>query len=219
MLTLAPKHEQRGGAPTAPSPQEIYDKIVSRPTNLARADPFTAHILACALTMALMETRTHGVDVAAAVGLDRATLDVLTRQWIPAARDLFDVDGQAATIVRDEEEEQLHELLTRHRTDTSPLCSWITSIVVRRAMSPSHLWQDIGLLDRSELTRLMARWFPALAAANVDNMKWKKFFYRQLCELEGFSLCAAPTCRECGDFDACFGQEDGESALARLSRR
>jgi nitrogen fixation protein NifQ len=48
-------------------------------------------------------------------------------------------------------------------------------------------------------------------------MKWKKFFYRSLCELEGFVLCASPSCRECSDFHDCFGDESGESALARLA--
>ncbi len=49
-------------------------------------------------------------------------------------------------------------------------------------------------------------------------MKWKKYFYRRLCELEGFTLCTAPSCRECCDFDRCFGAEHGESLLARSRR-
>ena len=85
-------------------------------------------------------------------------------------------------------------------------------------MSGDHLWQDLGLLDRGELNRLMRERFPTLAARNVANMKWKKFFYRMLCELEGFTLCTAPSCRECCDFDDCFGAETGESALARIRR-
>jgi nitrogen fixation protein NifQ len=85
-------------------------------------------------------------------------------------------------------------------------------------MAPCHLWQDLGLANRAELSQLIARWFPRLSAGNVGNMKWKKFFYRKLCELEGFTLCAAPTCAECSDFHDCFGDEDAESGLARLSR-
>jgi nitrogen fixation protein NifQ len=109
-------------------------------------------------------------------------------------------------------------LLERFSVDNMTTTQWIARIVTSRSMAPRHLWQDLGLVNRGELTQLIGRWFPALAAANVDNMKWKKFFYRQICELEGFSLCAAPTCRECGDFDNCFGEEQGESALARLAR-
>lgn len=169
--------------------------------------------------MGLIESRETGESIATALGLDRSSLDHLITQWAPAARDFFDLAKEPESVRLDEEEEQLHQLLSHFRADSSPLCDWITSIIARRAMSPRHLWQDLGLLERAELTRLMNEWFPTLAAANTDNMKWKKFFYRKLCEHEGFSLCVAPTCRECGDFDNCFGDEDGVSALARLSRR
>jgi nitrogen fixation protein NifQ len=31
-------------------------------------------------------------------------------------------------------------------------------------------------------------------------------------------LCSAPSCAECDDFDVCFGDESGESLLARTRR-
>ena len=64
----------------------------------------------------------------------------------------------------------------------------------------------------------MARHFPVLHAGNTKNMRWKKFFYHRLCELEGFSLCAAPHCPVCADFASCFGDEDGLSRLAMVAR-
>ena len=85
-------------------------------------------------------------------------------------------------------------------------------------MRDDHLWQDLGLFSRAELGRLLARHFPALHAGNVNNMRWKKYFYRRICDLEGFSLCAAPHCSVCKDFASCFGDEDGMSRLAQLSR-
>ncbi len=199
--------------------EAIYQAIVSQPTPSARADPFTGHVLACILSIGLGEAIEKQATLSASIGLDRFDLDSLTSQWAPAARSFFDLALEPVAVTRDEEEEQLRELLVRFKSDSSPLCGWIVSIVARRAMAPAHLWQDLGLFERPELTRLMKEWFPALAAANSDNMKWKKFFYRQLCTLEGFSLCAAPTCRECDDFDNCFGEESGESALARIARR
>lgn len=219
MVILAPAHEQAASARQAPSAETIYRAILAEPTNLAHAEPFTAHILACALTIGLIESRDNEDTLSAALGLKRACLDALTRLWAPGARRFFNLDAEPQEISLDEEETQLLELLLRFSINASPLSGWIAAIVAHRAMSPRHLWQDLGLFERSELTRLMNEWFPQLAAANVNNMKWKKFFYRKLCELEGFSLCAAPTCRECGDFDNCFGEEDGASVLARLSRR
>ena len=50
-------------------------------------------------------------------------------------------------------------------------------------------------------------------------MKWKKFLYRMICRDTGYSLCTAPSCSECDDFEICFGEESGESFLARARRR
>ncbi len=85
-------------------------------------------------------------------------------------------------------------------------------------MRDDHLWQDLGLRNRAELGRLLARHFPALHAGNVNNMRWKKYFYRRICEMEGFTLCSAPHCSVCVDFDSCFGDEEGMSRLAQRSR-
>jgi nitrogen fixation protein NifQ len=219
MNMLAPPQKHIAGARALPAAETIYRVIRAEPTNLAAADPFTAHILACVLTIGLTEALNQGNTLSSALGLDRSALEGLTAQWALGARRFFELQAEPQELILDEEESQLHELLTLFKSDTTPLCAWIVSIVARRSMSPSHLWQDLGLLERDELTKLMAQWFPTLAASNTDNMKWKKFFYRKLCELEGFSLCAAPTCRECGDFDNCFGAEDGASVLARLSQR
>ena len=60
------------------------------------------------------------------------------------------------------------------------------------------------------------RSFPALAEKNRQDMKWKKFLYRLICQSEGFSFCTAPVCSECDDFRDCFGVEDGEGLLARV---
>ena len=80
--------------------------------------------------------------------------------------------------------------------------------------------QDLGLADRTELNTLFQRHFPELVRLNRSNMKWKKFFYRQLCEREGIPVCKAPNCAVCADTALCFGPEAGEplSVLSRLSR-
>ena len=70
-----------------------------------------------------------------------------------------------------------------------------------------HLWQDLGLPSREALSALIAHAFPALAARNAQNMKWKKFLYRQLCEREEILICKSPTCGDCADHPVCFGPE------------
>lgn len=98
------------------------------------------------------------------------------------------------------------------------LSAWLAAAIARRAMKDDHLWQDLGLFERPELGRLIARHFPALHAGNSQNMRWKKYFYRRLCEAEGFVLCTAPSCAVCTDFADCFGAEDGMSRIAQVRR-
>ncbi len=82
------------------------------------------------------------------------------------------------------------------------------------SLGDEHLWQDLGLPSRSELSALIGHWFPALAERNTHNMKWKKFFYKQLCLREELLICKAPTCGVCSDYGVCFGPEDGTPARA-----
>ena len=91
-------------------------------------------------------------------------------------------------------------------------------MVARRAMEPNHLWEDLGLRERPELSRLLTRHFAPLAVRNTGNMRWKRFFYRMLCEDDGFVMCTTPVCTQCNDFDLCFGEENGESRMAERRR-
>jgi len=76
------------------------------------------------------------------------------------------------------------------------------------SLGDQHLWQDLGLPSRRELSMLIEHWFPQLAARNTHNMKWKKFFYKQLCLREDLLICKAPTCGVCSDYGVCFGPEE-----------
>ncbi|NTV11887.1 MAG: nitrogen fixation protein NifQ, partial [Zoogloea sp.] len=57
---------------------------------------------------------------------------------------------------------------------------------------------------RPALSALLGRHFPALAAKNVHNMRWKKFVYKQLCDRAEVHACRAPSCGQCGEYAACF---------------
>ena len=74
-------------------------------------------------------------------------------------------------------------------------------------MADNHLWQDLGLPSRKELSLLMQTHFTGLAQRNSGDMKWKKFLYRQLCERAGLMVCRSPSCGVCSDYQACFGPE------------
>lgn len=48
--------------------------------------------------------------------------------------------------------------------------------------------QDMGLPSRKVLSQPMTERLWGLAARNLGDMKWKKFFYRQLCERAGVPI-------------------------------
>ena len=99
-------------------------------------------------------------------------------------------------------------LLLSHRAYGEEMESWLAHAIATASMGENHLWQDMGLPNRTVLSALMQKHFPSLAALNDQDMKWKKFFYRQLCELAGVLICKSPRCAECCDYRICFGPED-----------
>jgi nitrogen fixation protein NifQ len=107
-----------------------------------------------------------------------------------------------------DEFDDLAGLLLEYRSEPSEPLAWLSLAVASAAMGENHLWQDMGLPSRQELSALMTRCFPALAARNVGDMKWKKFFYRLLCERATVPICKSPHCAECCDYAICFGSED-----------
>ena len=104
--------------------------------------------------------------------------------------------------------DDLRKLLLEHRAHEYESECWMADIVALACGGADHLWQDLGLGSRDELSKLMWVNFPALARANTGDMKWKKFLYRQLCSREGIYVCPAPSCGECKDYAKCFGPEN-----------
>ncbi|MBI5891843.1 MAG: nitrogen fixation protein NifQ [Nitrosomonadales bacterium] len=113
-----------------------------------------------------------------------------------------------STDPRAPERDDVLGLLLEHRAHRNMSEQWMAEIVTAACMANDHLWQDLGLRSRTHLGKLMTQNFPALAAKNVHDMKWKKFLYKQLCEQEGINTCRAPSCEYCTDYLNCFGPEE-----------
>ena len=191
-----------------------------RAAQTAKADDgeaFDDHVFACVLSAALADQATAELALTQGLGLTRAEATALFAAHFPLSAAPLCLQ-RAPDPIRTMEEDLLRNLLTSHSAGRGEDSGWLASILARRAMGEDHLWQDLGLFNRCELNRLLARHFPVLHAGNTKNMRWKKFFYRRLCEIEGFSLCTAPHCSVCVDFSSCFGDEDGLSRLAMVSR-
>jgi nitrogen fixation protein NifQ len=103
---------------------------------------------------------------------------------------------------------ELRQLMLRDRAGATPSELWMADIAAAGCMASDHLWQDLGLWSRPDLTALMRRNFPGLAARNLKDMKWKRFLYKQLCAAEGIYTCRSPSCEVCTDYRACFGPEE-----------
>ena len=179
---------------------------------------FDDHVFACVVATGLTEEAAGVSSLVEALGLTGPALARLFVTRFPMGPLPFPLWREGEPVL-DEEEMLLRELLVGHRARDDEAASWLVAILARRSMRDDHLWQDLGLFNRAELGRLLARHFPALHLGNVNNMRWKKYFYRRICDLEGFSLCSAPRCSVCGDFSSCFGEEDGMSRLAEARRQ
>lgn len=196
------------------TPGDLY--IHLREANATTAcDPFDGHVLACIFAVGISESKRR-VTLTDALGFSGSELRRIIARYFPGALERLEVCGLDSEPTVDEDERCLRELLWRFRTVPDSYTSLMSVLIARRATRPNHLWQDLGLTDRGELSRLMLRHFALLARRNTQDMKWKKFFFRMICRDEGYRLCAAPSCSECSDFNACFGDESGESLLARV---
>lgn len=102
----------------------------------------------------------------------------------------------------------LRHLLLKNRAGRSRSERWIGELVCAGCMGGDHLWSDLGLMSRAQLSELMRFNFPRLALQNTHNMRWKKFLYKKLCEGEGLYLCRAPSCEVCGERAVCFAPEN-----------
>ncbi len=177
---------------------------------------------------ALLSERSNGSDLAdlvarmlasQAAGLgDMPQRLGLTRiQFAHLLQQLFNLDessdfeqyGGELDLSHSPEHEDLRNLFLEHTLEgvTPETAEWVADMLVAGCMGGDHLWQDLGLWSRKDLTALIRFAFAPLADKNTQDMKWKKFFYKQLCVREGVYACRAPSCQVCADYSNCFGPE------------
>ena len=196
---------------------EFYRLLTGRDpadADISDNDDFDRHVLACVLSAAVMD----GGPLPERAGLVEQELNALFATCFPSAPVRAFAWMPGADNAGDDETIMVRDLLLAQRSTEGEVGRWLAAMVARRAMEPKHLWEDLGLRERPELSRLLTRHFAPLAARNTRNMRWKRFFYRMLCEDDGFVMCTTPVCTQCNDFDLCFGEESGESRMAERRR-
>lgn len=184
-------------------------------------DPVTL-AFASAIELARSSSRLPGRG---GFGLDLADFSAMLDHYFPGARNAYLTPALRTRLVaadpsgqgnRFDEFEDLLGLLLAHRGDDRPETRWLAHAVTACCMGEDHLWQDMGLPNRQALSDLLAQRFPSLFARNTAGMRWKKFFYKQLCERNGAFVCRSPSCAECAEYASCFGpEEDGEWQSAK----
>ncbi len=175
-------------------------------------DPVTL-AFASAIELARSSSRLPGRG---GFGLDLGEFSALLDEYFPGARGVYLTPASRASLATGirggafDEFEDLLSLLLEHRSDDSRQSLWLAHAIAACCMGDDHLWQDLGLPNRQALSDLLSHHFPALFAANTRGMRWKKFFYKQLCERHGAFVCRSPSCAECSEYANCFGpEEDG----------
>lgn len=194
-------HQEHAGSRVSsdhPRYRQLMDS--SCPASTVTAD---RHLLACLLVV--MEE--EGCHPEIALGLTSQQFISLWRNYFPDIDVVVAAskDSSAASI-----DPELVNLLLGFIPDSEDPVnrlsgSLLAGILAARAARPGHLWVAMGLFERAELGAAIKRHLPALFAANHQGMRWKRFFYRQICEQNGGVLCKNPVCGECSEYELCFG--------------
>jgi len=177
----------------------LQAELLGRPAHTSAVDDPLRPLLA---SMLAGRSLNQGV-LTGRLGLSEAAYQTLWDRYFPGAH-LSLADGPGEDIV---ELEDLLNLLLEYRAGVRESEVWLAHIVAYSCCGRNHLWQDLGLANRGELSMLMGTAFPGLAELNTDDMKWKKFIYRHYCSREGIYVCPAPSCSECADHAKCFAPE------------
>lgn len=157
---------------------------------------------------ALFATLITAHDEASLLGLSQEQLVLLYGRHFGATR-----SPGVRLLIRSEEQARfvsaLNAFLLSHASSVTDMADTecLASIIAHACLRPDHLWRDLGLNGRDEVTDMLSRYFPALVARNVDGMRWKKFLARELALSLGITPQPAPGCPGCEDFGLCFGDK------------
>jgi nitrogen fixation protein NifQ len=188
---MNPSHDRR---------QQVQAELLGRAVSAdVQADPLRP-VLASLLSGRALN---QGV-LSATLGLLPDDFETLWQRYFPGDA-LALHNGPGEVIV---ELDDLLQLFITYRAGQRDSELWLARSVAYACCGRNHLWQDLGLANRGELSGLMTCAFPSLAALNVGDMKWKKFIYRHYCAREGIYVCPAPSCGECSDYSQCFAKEE-----------
>jgi nitrogen fixation protein NifQ len=200
-------HDEHG--PLLSRVDPVYRALVDSPTGFV-VPPADRQLFAGLLALADREP----VPLGAALNLSQPMLDTLLLTVFPQVTrsELFG-DPQDKSARPPEINPDVEQLLSTFVPENTGcwerFCALVLArVIAARAAHPGHLWVAMGFFERPELSAAIRRHLPALAAANHQNMRWKRFLFKQVCVLNGGLMCKSPVCGDCSDYSICFAPEE-----------
>jgi nitrogen fixation protein NifQ len=164
---------------------------------LSSLEPISVSTLALADVISMAGERPAPCNLPRA-GLDRATMQSLMARHFPSIDAAPAVEVTPVSLSARDEVDKFHDLVTllgTHDSIDNDESRWLAHAIATGTMGSNHLWEDMGLPSRAVLSQLTEHHFTGTFIRNVGDMRWKKFFYRQLCG-------------ECVDYHVCYGAEE-----------
>jgi nitrogen fixation protein NifQ len=179
--------------------QRLQHELLARPAFVVVRDDPNRPILASLLA-----------GRACAEGMLPAHLGLSDDEYAQLWRDYFagpplPLSGDAVAALP--ESAGLLKLFLTARARRFPSEAWCAKIVVTACAGKDHLWRDLGLTGRPEVTQLLSNAFPTLAQKNDNAIRWKKFIYHTYRAHEGLHDNLTPSCSECDNYAHCFAAQ------------
>jgi len=196
------------------TPEDPFYAVLVKSPQPERVTCEARHLFACLLAIAAREPH----HTAYSLGLDDDDMSALLDRFFPSV-DRVILDRYAAPNESQPPEinEDILGILLSHTPvggDSGDLfvATLLCKILAARAAHPGHLWVAMGLFERAQLTAAIQRHLPTLAGANSQNMRWKRYLFKQVCDLNGGVMCKSPNCGVCSDYSLCFA-DDTQQAI------
>ena len=143
------------------------------------------------------------------LGLSHEDLGALFRRHFALELAQSETTGQPISLITQEHAEFVAALRALTLKHASPAvhaddARCLASIIAHACLRPDHLWRDLGLDGREEVSAMLERYFPELVSLNVAGLRWKKFLAQQLALSLGREPGPAPGCPGCEDYRHCF---------------
>ncbi len=187
----------------------VYSALIASPLPEGMAEE-DRHLFACLIAVAAQDPHERHE----ALGLSKDDFQSLLATCFPGIGMAFlEARSAPATEPAPEINDEVLEILLSHvpddaRNPPDSSALWLARILAARAAHPGHLWTAMGLFARPELTASIRRILPSLAEANNQGMRWKRYLFKQVCDLHDAMLCKSPNCGVCSDYALCFAPED-----------